>query len=409
MNVDNNNKLINELNFTFFCSDFNFVLIGFPVWKAYIKSSILDTSIEVIPEIDINLKTIKIPERHVEIKEKDKLDTSVNEKLNEIELKQIEDFFNLVPQDIIDLVKLFKDSHWETVKTIIQFGDKLKPIILTNPAIAYLVVNLEKFNSSYSIYSNIDYISRILQSKQKKILELALFPNSEQIVKIFSKLDAELLNFQNLIQLRKAIHYDQRNNSKVTKFLSHQELITTKCFNFIINNYHQYELLSHNAVKELLNCDNFDDNIDKLKKIKSYSRYLNLSFPLLKTIKNIDKVLETVKESELKRRAKEDKFPKPPIHGNEIIKPIVNKRELQYWSKRQVNCIRNFSSSIKRKQCYFYKVILNEEEATLQLYIQENKIKLGSLLATRNRPVSLELREVVFDWLKQKMIQKKYH
>ncbi|MFZ1291228.1 MAG: hypothetical protein WAR79_14120 [Melioribacteraceae bacterium] len=393
-------KYNKEKVFAFRGTDYNFVLIGFPNWKAYIVSTNIDLSLEVMPEIDLSLKTIIVPDRQIENKEKKNEEFSNIVIFNETELKQIDDFFNLIPPDVVDLVKLFKDSHWETVKTIIQFGDKLKPIFLTNPAIAYLVVNLDKFNSSYSIYSNIDYIKRILQSKQKKILELALFPNFEQIVRIFSKLDTELLNYHNLIQFRKVIHYDQRNNSKVTKFLSHQELITKKCFNFIINNYHLYELLSHNAVKELLNCDNFDDKIDKLKKIKSYSRYLNLSFPLLKTIKNIDKVLETVKESELKRRAKEDKFPKPPINGNEIIKPIVNKRELQYWSKRQVNCIHNYSSSIKGKQCYFYKVILNEEEATLKLNIQENKPKLDSLLATRNRPVSNTLKEFVQTWLK---------
>ena len=60
-------------HFTFSNSDFNFILISYPVWKAYIKSPILDSSIEVIPEIDINFKTINIPERQVEKKEKDSL------------------------------------------------------------------------------------------------------------------------------------------------------------------------------------------------------------------------------------------------------------------------------------------------------------------------------------------------
>ena len=396
-----------DIVFGFVGVDFVLVLIGYPKWKAYIKSALIDSSIEVIPQIDIIQKTIIIPERHVENDSKEKKGNFNKNYFNETELEQIENFFNLIPNEVFNLVKHFKDSHWETVKAIIQFGETLKPIFITNLSIAYLIVNLDKFNPSYSIYSNIDYINLILKSKQKKILELALFPSSEQIVKIFSKIDSELLSFQNFIQLRKVLHYDQRNNSKVIKLLSHQEKITPRCFDFIITNYQLNFLLSHNAVLELLQNDNYEENVIKLKKIKSYSKYLKLNYPLLKTIKNIDKVLNSVKMAEQKRREKEEKFPKPPIPGNDIIIPISNKRELKHWSNRQVNCIHSFSNSIKQKQCYLYKVILNGEEATLQINIQGDKIKLGSLLATRNKKVSLELHQTVLEWLKINKSSKK--
>ncbi|MCB9211235.1 MAG: hypothetical protein H6609_17845 [Ignavibacteriales bacterium] len=390
--------------FEFKGSDFIFILIAYPIWKGYIISPDINYTLEVIPKINLKNQFVLIPERELKKDQKNKVDNSAidfHELFNESELEQLSKFFKLIPKDVSEIVVKYSDSHWEFIKAIIYFGEKLKKLIKVNPSIAYITVNLDIFNPSYSIYNdNIYFIDKILLSKQKKILELAFFPSTEQIVNILSKIDLTFINIENLKQIRDFLKAEIKNKNKILKLLSHQKLITGIYFDLIFRNYHLLDLMTFKAINEIVASDEYDDKVEVLIKIKRYTKHTKPQLPLVKSLKSIDTVLNTVKKAELKRREEEDKFPLPPISGNEFIFPILTKRDLNYWSKRQINCIHNYSKSIKSNENYFYKVIFENEEATLQLILRNGTVRIGSLLATRNKQVSNSLREMVRNWEK---------
>ncbi|MEE9431867.1 MAG: hypothetical protein V3V16_12540, partial [Melioribacteraceae bacterium] len=244
------NQFGKEKVFSFKGSDFLFILIGYPVWKAFIVSSEINLSLEVTPKIDFKKQIITIPEREIKHEKKTKSDKPSKKitYFSKSELEQLVLFFKLVPQEIIDLVINFSDSHWEIVKAIIHLDEKFITLIKINPALAYLTVSLEKFNPSYSIYNDsIFYIEKILLKKQKKILEFALFTSTEQNVRIISKLELPLISIKNLELVRNFLRSEITEKKRILKLLSHQKTINAKHFDLIFKNYKLLNLLSFKA------------------------------------------------------------------------------------------------------------------------------------------------------------------
>lgn len=75
-----------------------------------------------------------------------------------------------------------------------------------------------------------------------------------------------------------------------------------------------------------------------------------------------------------------ERFPKPPIKGRDTVMPLLNAKEQESWSKKQSNCIRGYSQKVRDRKSFFYKVIINGEEATLEIKIDDSKLELGRLL-----------------------------
>jgi hypothetical protein len=56
--------------------------------------------------------------------------------VNPAELKKRKhEFFNTVPNEIINIVKCYSDSHWEIVRAIKYVSDDLIRLISSNPAL----------------------------------------------------------------------------------------------------------------------------------------------------------------------------------------------------------------------------------------------------------------------------------
>lgn len=387
-----------DIVFEFKGSDFIYVLIGYPIWKAYIVSLLITSSLEVTSTINFKKKSIEIPER----KRKNKTPQNHSDYFTKAELEKISNFFKLIPQDIIDLVKKYPDSHWEFVKAIISLGKNFETLIDTNPAIAYISVNLNKFNPTFSIYIDKHfYMEDIILRKQKKILELARFEATEQIVKIISKFEYKLLTCKNLELMRAFLQSRIPEKRKILRLLSHQKTIGEKHFDILFKNSKLLNLLSFKAINELLDLENYNNKISVLKSIKKHIANLTVQLPLIKSATTIESVLATVKKAETKRKEEENKFPPPPISGNEYITPLKTKRDLAYWAKKQINCIYGYEKMIKKNRDYFYKVVYGNEEASLQLRLSKNKIAIKELLGKRNKKVSRELRRIVEQWLNE--------
>jgi hypothetical protein len=48
-----------------------------------------------------------------------------------------------------------------------------------------------------------------------------------------------------------------------------------------------------------------------------------------------------------------------------------------------------------------YKIVIDSEEATLEIERVNNRLKMGQLLGPNNKPVSNKLRYAVDDWFRQ--------
>ena len=149
-----------------------FVIAGYPHWRAYIISTDKDYRIEVFPRINLSTKKFDFLEEPKNGSETEKLFLKIEDSYTLTSyLDKEEKFFETIPSDIAERVKVFSDSHWEIIKAIIDYGHNFITLIDSNPVLAYLLINLDKINTSFSIYIDKGYIEALMTEKQKEILE----------------------------------------------------------------------------------------------------------------------------------------------------------------------------------------------------------------------------------------------
>ena len=367
-----------------------------------------DFWIEVYPEIDLKKRVIFSPQVEENKKKNYKYskidDSSLIDLFNEIPENHIEksdEFFSTIPVEISNAAKRFPDSHWQLVKGIAFIGKDILSLISTNPTFAYVIINFGKINSSYFCYDEIELLKKMILTKQKKILSLCGFPGTERIVKIFSKIDPDIISTQNMIRFRNLLIEKSATKERVLKILSHTKTINKKLFNLILFNTHLINLMPYKLIYDLADSKKFDENIVKLKRILKESNHSNIKIPEIKSLDSLDKVYEKLKTTIKANKRKLITFPAPPIEENDSIAAIRDRNALLYWSRRQQNCIRQYAKKVQSGRSYFYRVKNNKEEATLEIEIKGNKVSMGSLLGVRNSSVSDETREMVVAWFKE--------
>ena len=232
--------------------------------------------------------------------------------------KHIENFIKTIPDEIINLVKIFNDSHWEIIKSISYYSSDFINLIKTNPALAYVLVHLEKFNASFSCYNDIQYLESLIKSKQKKILEIAGFPGVERMVKIFSKMELQIIDLISLIGFRNTLRDDPLLLERILNVLSHSRSITPNLF-FILN-YEPFilELIPNKVIFQLTKSENLEDELKSLKKILVQSKRWNVRVTKIREAENIKKTEKKVIEEVRVIKNKTD-FPLPPFPNNEFI------------------------------------------------------------------------------------------
>lgn len=161
--------------FTIADDDYELVLVGYPEWRAFVAASGTNLWVEIIPNINLNTKSLLLPKRKT--LQRDMFKAPVKEGV--IDPEVIRNFFSTIPDAVSQPAAAFPDSHWEFVKAMKMIGDDFLQLIKTNPVLAYLLVNMEKMNPSFMLYTSIELLQRMIRTKRKEILRLCGYPESQ--------------------------------------------------------------------------------------------------------------------------------------------------------------------------------------------------------------------------------------
>ena len=385
-----------------------YALVGYPHWRAFIITPKSDLKLEVYPRINTATRKLEFLEDPQTSKANDRIYLKVeNSAVLKSYLEKEKRFFDAIPEEIINRVKVYKDSHWEILKAVIVYGHHFVTLIDANPVLAYLLVNLDKINTSFSLYIDKSYMETLITEKQKEILELADFPATKSMVKIFTKFPPGLIDVECLNGLKNNMLSNPVRQEKILKILSHARVVNKNLFQIIAYNPAVLDVMSIGAVQELVKSESFTDLLDRIKKMyaKGKKWYIKFEIPELKSF---DKFEDRFNAAIQKRIDAYNYLPPAPIPDGEGIYALKTVAEQKAWGRKQHNCIGGQVYSVKNRQKFLYKVILNKEEATLEIKMKNGKCELGDLLGKRNTKVSKELRSHVWKWFRGTAKSKSY-
>src|SRR3990170_7412017 len=131
--------------FDFIIEEQIYVIVGYPHWRGFIINPLIDLRLEVHPNINTATKKIGFLEEPSKSKTKDQLHLKVDDpKVLASYLEKESNFFETIPEDIINRVKIFVDSHWEIVKSVAIYGRHFITLLDSNPVLAYMLLNIDK-------------------------------------------------------------------------------------------------------------------------------------------------------------------------------------------------------------------------------------------------------------------------
>lgn len=385
-----------------------YVLVGYPDWRAFIITPKSDLRLEVFPGVNVSTRKLEFLEEPSTSKSKDRFYLKVEDSaLMESYLEKEKKFFDTIPEDILTRVKVFNDSHWEFIKAVSVYGHHFVTLIDSNPTLAYLLVNLDKINPSFSLYIDNSYLETLITEKQKEILGLAKFPATKSMVKIFSKFDPKLIDVECLNGLKNNMLSNPERQEKILKILSHARVVNKNLLQIIAYNPAVLDIMSIGAVQELVKSESFSDLLERIKKMYARGKkwYVKFEIPELKSF---DKYEERFNTAIQKRIDAYNHLPPAPIPDGDGIYALKTVAEQKSWGRKQQNCIGTYVHSVKTRQKFLYKVILKKEEATLEIKMKDGKCELGDLLGKRNTKVSKELRSHVWKWFRETAKSKSY-
>lgn len=379
--------------------DGRLILIAYPYWEAYVCADESDFWVRIYPTLNLIKGVIEV----IGAPQEEKIPQSKGTLFEQEQTKFLKcnSFINLIPYKIKALAETFKESQWKIVETLILLGGNFENLLLTNPAMAYLIVNMGDIYSSFKISNQKELLDRLIKTKQKDILGLADLPATESLRRIFLKIDIFNISESQFIRFCKSIPKEGNESKTLLKLLSHLEVINSSVMQLVYYNRELLFRLSKNTIVELSNSANNAESILILKRIHSRCKSVNIPFPKVKQLSDLHQIDRDNFEQAKQKKLLLERFPKPPLEGNDIVIPLLNAREQVSWSKKQSNCIRGYSGKVKSKTSFFYKVIFEKEEATLEVKILKDQLSLGDLLGRENKKVSSKLRKYVDKWFSE--------
>jgi len=141
-----------------------------------------------------------------------------------------------------------------------------------------------------------------------------------------------------------------------------------------------------------------------LNKISAQYHKWHLRISEIENIEQLKVAYDKLKE-QIKVLGTGSEFPPPPLPDNEYIFALKSPTEMRSWAIKQRNCIRKFIKDVKLGKKYFYKVIYNGEEATLEIKTGKAGIMMGEFHAKENGIVSKEARSVLNKWFNMNIVQ----
>ncbi len=255
--------------------DYLLVLVNYPVWKGFVATNDADIWIEIIPQIEINEKTIKISEEEQKSQQGIFItnDKKVNQVTDEKLIKETIDKILLsVPTEIVELVRPFPNSHWEIIKAVILIGEDFKNLLRSNPALVYLIVNMDKPNPSFIFYSNINLLQRMIREKRKEILRLCGFPDEQSLVKISSKISPNAFSLKSLLAFRIILMSNDENKDRILQLLSFAKKINGNLIHLINFQTELHFILSDGVIFELIEDEDYSQKVKVIKQMIQLSK-----------------------------------------------------------------------------------------------------------------------------------------
>lgn len=93
-----------------------------------------------------------------------------------------------------------------------------------------------------------------------------------------------------------------------------------------------------------------------------------------------------------------ERFPPPPIPGNEAIHPIVSEEDLWVEGKLMGHCVGSYADEVRSGKRYVYRV-LRPERATIELRWERSRLVVNQFKLVRNEEPSRESWLAVHAWL----------
>jgi hypothetical protein len=248
----------------------------------------------------------------------------------------------------------------------------------------------------------------LVRLKRKEILHRLGFPESNSIVRIFERIDPNSLDVPIFLTLRSVL--DDPANRKT---LSHMHEINASTIH-LLDSPEVKPLYSHSF---LLGISDKKQNKYGRQKYRyllrdSHAMWIELRpgrrFPVIQSADELSSIhYELFNEYNARHpessglRPSNEPFPPPPVPGDENIIPILSAEALAEEGRAQRNCVGSYWWRVVSGQEYIYRVVSENDRATLSLeQTEDGDWRIGQLLAAGNRPVRRETWELVVDWMK---------
>lgn len=400
-NLKSYKKIIQQFGkenvFDFIIGDQIYLIVGYPLWRGFIINPLVDLRLEVHPEINAATRKLGFLDR-IKSEANARLQLKVEDpKLLESYLEKERKFFETIPQDIINRVKVFVDSHWEIIKSAAIYGHHFITLLDSNPVLAYMLVNIDKIKTSFSINIHNLYMTNLVDEKQKKILKYAGFPATKSIVKLFSKFDPAMVDLSLLKSFQQNIRTITGSKDEVMKVLSHIKTINKNLLKIILSHPNILIHITVSALHELIVSVFFNELLVKIVKMSADAEAWDVPFKL-DGISNINKADVNLQAAIQRRKDEVTSFPTPPIPDGDGIIALRTVAQQISWGKQQQNCIHSYVDAVKQRKCHLYKVIFGNEEATLEIKINNRRYFIGEIKGVHDIKVSPELRNLVEHW-----------
>lgn len=390
------------------------VILGYPIWRAYYKSIKNQVWMRYRPDIDLFRENlIHIPSRPIVYKDSysricnGRLKRPIEKQLR-IPFKEnypaikseecLNQFFRTIPIEIKNLCAQFSFRQWALVASCLANKNFIE-LLKINPVLAFMLANLWVFNKKVISGRQHSFVKNKLKLKQKEILKYTGFPETNNINKIFSKINTGNVSVINLLGIREILT-NRIYSRRATKVLSHLKSIDKNTYK-IISTPILFNTVSDKFICEIQEnktLNNSEDVLTYLFGVICKSRNLDLVIPNISSYQNLMRTYIdlTNKEIELTER-----IPPPPFRDTEHIKALKTKEKIIEWGVSQKNCIKDYLNEVAFGGKYFYSVFYKNETATFEIITRNGKRSVGQILGPENKNCSIEILRLVNDYMKE--------
>lgn len=307
------------------------------------------------------------------------------------------DFIQQIPKELRTTLARYSSQHWDMLRLAAQ-NQAFTELMKINPGVAFCFSAHTELRPC-TAKQPLREVARMVNRKQREILGWLGFPETEHAVRIVRKIPPCACYTAHMKKLRSLL-----NGSLLPKYISHFDRINPNWL-FIFERNKGFSWTTpkfrRQAISSFTHQDNFNIHVafnDTLQMAET----LRIEKPI--RFKSVEHLLEIHADwiDQLQRkedlRFSDQEFPQPPLPGNDCVVPVDSHELLRQEGRLQHHCVAAYLQEICEGIAYVYRV-LAPERATLSLRREGETWFLDQLAAACNKPVKLETKKTVTDWL----------